>query len=104
MTGINWIQLWAQIQVVGSFVLLGIILLVYLLWLILWLAGINLNLYKAIRDAHNGRNWPLDVKRDGAFASWNQGEDRGYLKYRDAREVIRKHKLIEKILCRLNYI
>lgn len=35
----NWIELWAKIQVIGGFITLGCVILIFIFWLLIILTG-----------------------------------------------------------------
>ena len=58
-----------------------------------------MNLYNEIKIARVDKSKRLDVHHvSGSVYSYTPHQDAGYLKYRNARNKVAQHKIIEKIL------
>ena len=55
-------------------------------------------LHDAILTAHAGKYSTLDVRHRGSYAKWNSLDDIEWQKYINARKLLYKYSLLEKLL------
>jgi len=67
----------------------------------------RLNLINAIKKAHQLKDQALKVEdhgSHGSFYSYCPFEDKGFIEYAEAKAIVEKYKIINKMLSWINYI
>lgn len=60
----------------------------------------SIELILAIRECRRLRKGKLDVKFTGHRYVWHRDEDAGWIRYRNARSIVRKYPAVEKLFGR----